>query len=85
LVSVGVKEATGNAGTTTTGGAITDKGQFIHYTFQRFHCLPQQKIEDILEERFGGAETQLQLETAQQELQSVNAEEMSLAPVAELV
>lgn len=65
---------------TTADGSppgITDKGEFIHYTFQRFQCLTQQK-------RFGGP-TQSQLASAQQvgqELQQIasgNAAEESSA------
>jgi hypothetical protein len=36
---VGVKETTADG----CPPGIADKGEFIHYTFQRFHCLTQQK------------------------------------------
>uniref|UniRef100_A0A914GUL7 non-specific serine/threonine protein kinase n=1 Tax=Globodera rostochiensis TaxID=31243 RepID=A0A914GUL7_GLORO len=67
LTLPGVKDAASEP------SAMTDKGEFVHYTFQRFHCLTQQK-------RFGGMLQGFQGIASAQQVHNLQAEQSSEAP-----
>uniref|UniRef100_A0A183BRA9 non-specific serine/threonine protein kinase n=1 Tax=Globodera pallida TaxID=36090 RepID=A0A183BRA9_GLOPA len=69
LTLPGVKDAASD----NLPSAMTDKGEFVHYTFQRFHCLTQQK-------RFGGMLQGSQAIASAQQVHNLQAEQCSEAP-----